>query len=247
MLTIVKPRRAHRAYAVAAREFARLYRALTGRTAAFADDDGVPEAGDLVVIGSDSVNRFAAERVLDGRTDFAPLVYGGDGYTIKSGAEDGRRVLYLASGRGRSAIYAVYRYFEYYCGCSYFWDGDTLPPRTDIVWENVALSETPRFDYRGTRYFAHRSLHRFQAEMWGPEDWEREIDWLLKKRMNLFMLRLGLDDVFQKAFPTASPTRPRWRNSPRRGRGSTTARSSGRWNTAACCASGCWPTRSSAI
>ena len=201
MLTIVKPRRAHSAYAVAAREFARLYRALTGRTAAFADDDGVPEAGDLVVIGSDSVNRFAAERVLDGRTDLAPLVYGGDGYTIKSGAEDGRRVLYLASGRGRSAIYAVYRYFEYYCGCSYFWDGDTLPPRTDIVWENVALSETPRFDYRGTRYFAHRSLHRFQAEMWGPEDWEREIDWLLKKRMNLFMLRLGLDDVFQKAFP----------------------------------------------
>lgn len=135
-------------------------------------------------------------------------------------------MLYLASGRGRSAIYAVYRYFEYYCGCSYFWDGDTLPPRTDIVWENVALSETPRFDYRGTRYFAHRSLHRFQAEMWGPEDWEREIDWLLKKRMNLFMLRLGLDDVFQKAFPTASPTRPRWRDSPRRGRGSTTARSS---------------------
>lgn len=201
MLTIVRPHRAHSAYGIAAREFARLYVESTGRPAAFAGDGDVPGTGDLVVIGSDSVNRFAAERVLDGRLDFAPLVYGGDGYTIKSAAEDGRRVLYLASGRGRSAIYAVYRYFEQYCGCSYFWDGDTVPKRADIVWEGVSLAETPRFAYRGTRYFAHRSLHRFQAEMWGPEDWEREIDWLLKKRMNLFMLRLGLDDLFQKAFP----------------------------------------------
>ena len=43
----------------------------------------------------------------------------------------------------------------------------------DIVWEGVSLAETPRFAYRGTRYFAHRSLHRFQAEMWGPGDWEQ--------------------------------------------------------------------------
>ncbi len=32
-------------------------------------------------------------------------------------------------------------------------------------------------------------------------DWEKEIDWILKKRLNLFMLRIGMDDVFQKAFP----------------------------------------------
>ena len=103
MLTIVRPHRAHSAYGIAAREFARLYEESTGRPAAFAGDGDVPGTGDLVVIGSDSVNRFAAERVLDGRLDFAPLVYGGDGYTIKSAAEDGRRVLYLASRRGREA------------------------------------------------------------------------------------------------------------------------------------------------
>ena len=51
------------------------------------------------------------------------------------------------------------------------------------------------------RNFAHRGLHRFQAEHWGIEDWQREIDWLLKKRLNMFMLRIGQDDLFQKAFP----------------------------------------------
>ena len=58
-----------------------------------------------------------------------------------------------------------------------------------------------QFEWRATRYFAHRGLRRFSAEMWGPEDWKREIDWLLKNRLNLFFFRLGMDDLFQKAFP----------------------------------------------
>lgn len=201
MITVVCPRSAHPAYGVAAREFARLYSEITGRRAVFADDDAVPEEGDLAVIGSDSVNAFAAKRMLDGEVEFSPLKYGGDGYAVLSRTEGGRRVLYFASGRGRSAIYAVYRYFEKFCGCAYFWDGDTVPAADDIVWENVSLHEEPRFEYRGIRYFAHRSLHRFQAEMWDEDDWKREIDWLLKKGLNLFMLRIGLDDLFQKAFP----------------------------------------------
>ena len=70
---------------------------------------------------------------------------------------------------------------------------------------DIDITESPRFDYRGIRYFAHRSLHRFQAEHWSLEDWQREIDWMLKKRLNCFMLRIGVDDLFQKAFPEAVP------------------------------------------
>ena len=77
MITIVCPRSAHPAYGVAAREFARLYSEITGRRAVFADDDAVPEEGDLAVIGSDSVNAFAAKRMLDGEVEFSPLKYGG--------------------------------------------------------------------------------------------------------------------------------------------------------------------------
>jgi hypothetical protein len=68
--------------------------------------------------------------------------------------------------------------------------------------------EKPHFRYRGLRYFAHRGLHRFQAEHWDLEDWQREIDWLLKKRFNLFMLRTGIDDLFQRAFPGDVPYPP---------------------------------------
>ena len=70
------------------------------------------------------------------------------------------------------------------------------------------MAEKPRFAYRGLRYFAHRGLHRFQAEHWDLDDWKREIDWCVKKRFNLFMLRTGIDDLFQRAFPDDVPYPP---------------------------------------
>lgn len=67
--------------------------------------------------------------------------------------------------------------------------------------EDIDIQESPRFEYRGLRYFAHRGLKRFQAEHWSFEDWKQEIDWMVKKRLNFFMLRIGMDDIWQRAFP----------------------------------------------
>ena len=125
---------------------------------------------------------------------------GTDDYHIRSARLSGRDVLFLVGGRPLAALYAVYRYFECYSGCRWFWDGDRIHSH-ELTLEGIDLCESPRFEYRGLRYFAHRSLHRFQAEHWSLEDWKHEIDWILKKRLNLFMLRIGHDDVFQRAFP----------------------------------------------
>lgn len=90
-------------------------------------------------------------------------------------------------------------------GCHYFWDGDVIPQADSIPLDGWDIHEAPRFEYRAIRYFAHRGLHRFQAEHWSLEDWQKEIDWLLKRRLNLFMLRIGTDDLFQRAFPDIVP------------------------------------------
>ena len=102
----------------------------------------------------------------------------------------------------------VYDFFERQAGCRYFWDGDVVPKQAAIKMDGLDVSESPRFAYRGIRYFAHRSLDRFQAEHWGQKQWEKEIDWALKKRLNLVMLRIGMDDVYQKAFPDIVPYPP---------------------------------------
>lgn len=98
-------------------------------------------------------------------------------------------------------LYGVYRFFELRADCRYFWDGDIIPGRKDIDIGGMNVCESPRFEYRGLRYFAHRSLKRVQAEHWDFDEWKQEIDWIVKKRLNLFMLRIGLDDLFQRAFP----------------------------------------------
>lgn len=203
-ITIVRPSHGHKAYEIAANTFASLAEEVSGVDCVkVTDSEYAAQAtgGDLtVLIGSDAVNNLTAELYLKGSLESLGIRYCTDDYCIRTQKADGKSLLILAGGRPRSAIYAVYRYFELFLGCRWFWDGDRLTYRP-LVTEGIDVTESPRFDYRGLRYFAHRSLHRFQAEQWSFEDWTFEIDWMLKKRLNMFMLRIGMDDVFQRAFP----------------------------------------------
>lgn len=203
-LTIVYPARSHSAYKIAAEIFSELAESVLGLSSQIVTDEEFDstEKGDVaVLIGHDGENEAAAALYLAGRTDSFGIRYCTDDYCIRSLADGEKRYLMLAGGRPRATIYAVYRYFEVFCGCRWFWDGDRMTRLDDMPFDNIDLTESPRFDYRGLRYFAHRSLHRFQAEHWNFEDWKQEIDWMLKKRLNLFMMRIGMDDVWQKAFP----------------------------------------------
>ena len=99
-------------------------------------------------------------------------------------------------------------FFARQADCHYYWDGDVIPHRDTIEIQNLNIVEKPRFQYRAIRYFAHRGLTRFQAEHWDFDEWKQEIDYLVKARLNTFMLRIGMDDLFQKAFPDIVPYPP---------------------------------------
>ena len=203
--TVLTPPVGERAYQIAGEAFADLWAKVTGTRPALKRWDKACEAalphGDLAVIGSDAVHPLVHRMILDATIEGLGLQYGGDGYRILCVPHAGRRILLLAGGSGRSTLYAVYDFFRRQAGAAYFWDGDVVPKRPDIAFDKLDVAETPHFAYRGLRYFAHRGLHRFQAEHWDFEDWKREIDWLVKSRLNLFMLRTGIDDLFQRAFP----------------------------------------------
>ena len=189
----------------AAETFAEMWQKVTGRELEIITEDD--NKSDLVVMGSDAVSLFTHEKVLAKLLPELKTRVGTDDFEILSAKENGRNFLFLAGGNLRAYFYAVYHFFEKAASCRYFWDMDVIPEKEDISIENFSLYESPRFSYRGIRYFAHRGLHRFQAEHWEWEDWKKEIDYLLKKRFNLFMLRIGLDDLFQKAFPQWVPYR----------------------------------------
>ena len=198
-MKIIAPATGEPAYARASAEFARLWEAITQTAPEFTDIYDTPD--DIVIIGSDAVNDALTDKMIYGEIADFGIRYGTDDYCIRCFAENGRRVLILAGGRGRSTIYAVYDFFERVCGCHWFWDGDIIPQLDRIELYDMDIVESPRFEFRGTRYFAHRSLHRFQAEHWSYADWCRELDFLTKRRLNFFMLRIGMDDLWQRAFP----------------------------------------------
>lgn len=182
----------------AANEFVSLYRGMTGIKPAICTRPSGKR--DMIVLGSDSVNPFVHRKIMDEALAPLNIKTGTDDYRICSITEKGRNILFIAGGRNRAVLYGIYHFFEL-LGCRYFWDGDRIPQVTEIPLAPWDITEKPRFDYRGLRYFAHRSLKRFQAKHWDFAEWRKEIDWCLKKRFNLFMLRTGLDDIFQKAFP----------------------------------------------
>lgn len=196
---ILKPAQCEAAYTRCAEIVQKMYLDVTGKLLSISEeDDGV---SDLFVIGSDSVNDFVMNEILELNIESPKIRYGTDDYSLISYTKNGRRILIFAGGRGRSTIYAAYDFFERFADCHYFWDGDVIGKKQEIVLDDFCISESPRFEYRGLRYFAHRGLKRFQAEHWSFDDWKRELDWMMKKRLNFFMLRIGMDDVWQRAFP----------------------------------------------
>ena len=182
---ILLPPSASKATRIAAAEFGKYWREICGNEIAVDEkDDGISS---YVKIGQP-----AADMVFDPKFDT---------YYVRSVADGGRTNLVLAGGNARSTIYAVYDFLERRCGCRWFWDGDVVPKSSSIDIGGLDVRECSRFEFRATHYFAHRGLTRFQATHWGLEDWKREIDFCLKSRLNFFMLQIGLDDIFQRAFP----------------------------------------------
>lgn len=210
---VLEPKIGSRAYQMAAEAFCRMYEAVTGKALAVKTEPSDTE--DMVVIGTDAVQSFAFAQ-LDGGF---PVRSGTDDYCLISKEDNGRNLLFLGGGRGRSTLYAVYDFFERRADCHYFWDGDVIPHKDTIDITGLNVVETPRFDYRAIRYFAHRGLARFQAEHWDWEAWKQEIDWAVKSRLNLVMLRIGMDDIFQKAFPEIVPYPPESEKLPGAGAG----------------------------
>lgn len=198
-MKIIAPTQGEQAYAHAVSVFSALWEQVTGETPTVAYT--YEESGDLAIIGSDAVNDALTDRMISGEIADFGIRYGTDDYCIRCYAENGRRVLIFAGGRGRSTLYAIYDFFERVFDCHWFWDGDVIPKCDRVSLPDLEIHESPRFEFRGMRYFAHRSLHRFQAEHWSFADWKRELDYLTKRRLNFFMLRIGMDDLWQRAFP----------------------------------------------
>lgn len=204
-ITVVYPDCKEPVYEIAANEFAIYWAKVTGKKPVTKKCGKALPKGNLVLIGNDAVNPLIRDMIINAKIKQFNFRYGTDDYEFRSIREGNRNLLLVSGASGRSTLFAVYDFFRKKAGVEYFWDGDVIPAIKTLSITELNVVEKPRFEYRGLRYFAHRGLHRFQAEHWDFEDWKHEIDWMVKKRFNFFMLRTGLDDLFQRAFDLPYP------------------------------------------
>mgnify|MGYP004657779467 CR=1 FL=1 len=175
------------AFALPNAEFANYHRQITGRE---------PAPGAVTFAVDPSVSKSGKDAYTIKSLDL------GAGSLARGDAQKPSASRCLITGSNeRSVWYGLYDLLERRGGCRWFWDVDVVPQKDALDLSGLDVKEEAHFEYRGIRYFAHRGLTRFQAEHWGPEDWRREIDWCLKRRLNVFMLRIGQDDLFQRTFP----------------------------------------------
>ena len=97
-------------FKIAADEFASYYTRMTGDKVKIVTKPAAK--GDMVVFGSDAVNAYTHSKIVDKTISQFSIMTDSDEYQIVSAEENGRNLLFIAGGRARAMLYAVYHFFE---------------------------------------------------------------------------------------------------------------------------------------
>ncbi|MFH1006654.1 MAG: alpha-N-acetylglucosaminidase TIM-barrel domain-containing protein [Candidatus Latescibacterota bacterium] len=171
----------------AAEEFARYAEQVTGRRPArVAASEARQWRGPVIVIGSSAVNPLTRSLDRRGRLAVDWDGLGRDGFIAQSAQEGDRRYLVLAGGTDLATLYAVYDYLERFVGVGFFPDGDYVPRRGNLPLDGIGVLEKPRFvDRFWNSDMGHWSLKKYQSRFWTWEEWKRQIDWMVKRKLNM--------------------------------------------------------------
>ncbi|MCP4642853.1 MAG: hypothetical protein GY851_20565, partial [bacterium] len=180
----------------AAVELQHYLRKMTGAAGDFAvaDNDAIP-GGDLIVVGSLASNAAArqfGEALGIAVADLEAL--GPEGYRIKSGRVDGRRVLLIAGGGRVGTLYGVYD-FLYRQGCRWFAPGEVheeVPSMEFAALGAIDVTETPDFFMRGFHAWEDRGNDEFL--IWMARN--RLNYWCVAEDNHPFLRKLGLKLVW---------------------------------------------------
>ncbi len=185
-IVVVYPSRASWAERYAAGEFAKYATEVTGKVVpALQDTDpAINGKKKLILVGKTGLTGRLEE---EGRLDLSRLPTD-DGYIIRSVSGRGKRYLVLLSRMERGTIYAVYHYFEKYCGVGFFFEGDRIPTKASLPLTRIDVTESPRFKLRFggviTGDLGRPAMKKYSGAFWDFTDWQKAIDWTLKMRFN---------------------------------------------------------------
>lgn len=113
---------------------------------------------------------------------------GSDGFILKTLSYQGRHYLIIGGSNERGVMYAVYHFLENVLHCGFFEDGEYIPSMERINIGDIDIVEKPYFPYRG---FLQLCAQSYTTPYWTFEEWQNEIDWLAKKKINIMPFGVG--------------------------------------------------------
>ncbi|MDD2710979.1 MAG: alpha-N-acetylglucosaminidase TIM-barrel domain-containing protein [Verrucomicrobiae bacterium] len=146
------------------------------------EGDAVAEnARNVILLGQfetgNQIRKFCERKLLA----LTPEHPDSDGFVVKTLASDGVHYLVIGGFNERGTLYGVYHFLEECLDVGFFWDGEHVPKRDEIILKDVDLIEAPRFKLR---QHLQECPFIYSTPCWRWGDWKHEIDWAVKKRFN---------------------------------------------------------------
>ncbi len=132
---------------------------------------------------------------------------GVEGSLVKAAARNNKKLIFLVGKTVAGSCNAVYSFLENELGVGFFIDGDRVPTHDAVSIRDLDRREVPLVPIRGL--FNHptwKHPHANSCRLWSWDSWKESIDWMRRKRFNVFLLFHDeggylWGDVIFRAFP----------------------------------------------
>ena len=130
-----------------------------------------------------------------------------ESFVIRSLKLGSQPIVVIVGADGKGVLNGVYHYIEHVCGAGFFPDGEQIPRLAKLPIANIDIVEVPRFKYRANLPLNWgMGVRDYFCRMWTLEDWQKHIDWMAKKKLNVLTLYIeAVDKFWGDTYLTAFP------------------------------------------
>jgi len=109
--------------------------------------------------------------------------------------DDGDPQVYILGSSGVAAAWGAHQYLTQYCGAHISWDGDQLNLPSPLPSVNQTVASLDRY-----KYYQNVCTSSYSSVWWDWKRWEREIDWMALKGVNLALAFVGQEAIWRRVY-----------------------------------------------
>lgn len=115
--------------------------------------------------------------------------------TFSLSKDNGDVPVRVVGSSGVAAAWGAHHYLTHHCGAHISWDGDQLKLPTPLPVVNETVASIDRY-----KYYQNVCTSSYSFVWWDWSRWEREIDWMALKGVNLALAFGGQEAIWRRVY-----------------------------------------------